>query len=799
MSLRADLVRRTRRRGVVSLLVAVVVVAIGAALAFGYWTTTGSGSASATTGTLNAPTVQQPSATGGTVHVTWTAPAGGTAPSAYYVTRTNTSTSTTVAACNTSAAQTTTSLSCDDTGVPSGTYTYAVTAVYHSWTAKGTSPSVTVSAAAKLAFTTQPSATATAGTTLGTQPVVTVQDAGGNTVTADSSSVTLALTAANGATLTCTANPKAASGGVAAFAGCRIDKVGTYTLTASDGSLTSAVSASITVSAGAAAKLAFTTQPSAAAAAGATFATQPVVTVQDAAGNTATSDASSVTLALTTPAGASLSCTTNPKSAVSGVAPFAGCRIDKPGTYTLTASDGSLTSAVSASVTVSAGAAARLAFTTQPSTTATAATAFGVQPVVTVQDAGGNTVTSDSSSVTLALTAANGATLTCTVNPKPASSGVATFAGCAIDKTGTYTLTATDGSLTSAVSTSITVSVGASAKLAFTTQPSANATGGTTLSAQPVVTVLDAGGNTVTADASSVTLALTTPGGATLTCTTNPKPASSGVATFAGCRIDKVGTYTLTATDASLTSAVSTSITVSAGAAASFLVSPSTNSPAAGVAFTVVLTAVDAGGNTATSFTGSQATAWSGATTSPAGNAPTYPSSSISFTAGVSGPLPTTLFSAGPNPVTASHGVVAGTTSLTVSPANASDLLLSTVTMRAGSSTNSLTPSCTISSTTNSVCTTASGLSGNSRSATTSVVLTDPYGNAVTAAAAIAITLASTGNVTGFAPSATTTIAAGTTTSPSFSASISNGGQPGTFTAKATVNGTATTLSASLG
>ena len=52
----------------------------------------------------------------------------------------------------------------------------------------------------------------------------------------------------------------------------------------------------------------------------------------------------------------------------------------------------------------------------------------------------------------------------------------------------------------------------------------------------------DAGGNTVTTSTSSVTLALTTPGGATLACTANPKAAVAGVATFAGCKIDKVGT-----------------------------------------------------------------------------------------------------------------------------------------------------------------------------------------------------------------------------------------------------------------
>ena len=46
--------------------------------------------------------------------------------------------------------------------------------------------------------------------------------------------------------------------------------------------------------------------------------------------------------------------------------------------------------------------------------------------------------------------------------------------------------------------------------------------------------------------------------GAVLTCTANPKAAAAGIATFAGCKIDRAGTgYTLTATSAGLTSATS--------------------------------------------------------------------------------------------------------------------------------------------------------------------------------------------------------------------------------------------------
>jgi hypothetical protein len=165
-----------------------------------------------------------------------------------------------------------------------------------------------------------------------------------------------------------------------------------------------------------------------------------------------------VDLSITTPAGATLACTEDPKSAASGVATFAGCRIDKNGTYTLTAVSSGLTNAVSASFTISVGPATKLAFTTQPSGAAVNI-AFATQPWVTVQDAGGNTVTTSGPSVTLVITPpTGGAILSCAANPRSTSSGVAIFSGCRINTAGTYTLTASaSGGITSAVSNSLII------------------------------------------------------------------------------------------------------------------------------------------------------------------------------------------------------------------------------------------------------------------------------------------------------------------------------------------------------
>jgi hypothetical protein len=99
-----------------------------------------------------------------------------------------------------------------------------------------------------------------------------------------------------------------------------------------------------------------------------------------------------------------------------------------------------------------AGPAAKLSFTTQPvSTPATAAMSPSV--VVEIEDALGNTVTSSTALVSLAI-GANPALGTLSGNkPVNAVAGVATFSRASIDKAGKgYTLSATSSGLTSATS-----------------------------------------------------------------------------------------------------------------------------------------------------------------------------------------------------------------------------------------------------------------------------------------------------------------------------------------------------------
>ena len=129
---------------------------------------------------------------------------------------------------------------------------------------------------------------------------------------------------------------------------------------------------------------------------------------------------------------------------------------------------------------------------------------------------------------------------------------------------GSYTLKATDGSLTSATSASFSVTVGAAAQLVFTTEPGGGYSG-LAWSTQPKVSVEDSGGNVVTTNASAVTLGIASqPGsGASLSCSANPVTAAKGVASFAGCKITgKAGSYTVKAADGSLTPATSSSFSL---------------------------------------------------------------------------------------------------------------------------------------------------------------------------------------------------------------------------------------------
>jgi hypothetical protein len=336
-----------------------------------------------------------------------------------------------------------------------------------------TSGTFTVNAATanKLVFTTQPSTT-TAGSSISPAVVVKVEDTYGNTITGFTGSVTISsgTTSFNGGTLSVNA-----VAGVATFSAVNPTTAGSAnTLYANGDSLPQVTSGTFTVNAATANKLVFTTQPGNGTG-GSALSTQPQVTLEDQYGNTVTGTAQNVTVAIQNnagPGGTLSGTTTVAVNTGTGVATFSGLSINKIGTgYTLTATgstvDTTAGTIVSSGFNVTVGAASQLVFTTQPSASTVAGVAFAQQPVVTIEDAGGNTVTSGADStvsVGLTLTTGTGALGgTALIN---AVNGVADFTGKGLsinyvgtDKVLTATATVTAGTRTTTTSPAFAITL----------------------------------------------------------------------------------------------------------------------------------------------------------------------------------------------------------------------------------------------------------------------------------------------------------------------------------------------------
>ena len=126
------------------------------------------------------------------------------------------------------------------TASAAGTYTLSATS---SGLTSATSTSFTITMPVKLAFVVQPSNEFT-DAPISPAVQVAIQDAGGNTVTADTDPVTLALAAGSGLGGTLTVTPQ---NGVATFSNLTLSTAGSYMLSATSSGLTSATSASFTI------------------------------------------------------------------------------------------------------------------------------------------------------------------------------------------------------------------------------------------------------------------------------------------------------------------------------------------------------------------------------------------------------------------------------------------------------------------------------------------------------------------------------------------------------------------------
>ena len=452
-----------------------------------------------------------------------------------------------------------------------------------------------------LVFSTQPSGAAGPDTTpFPTQPVVTVEDSFGNIVNASSAPVTLAISSGS---LTCTANPLAASDGSASFSGCAGNAYGNgLTLTASSSGLSSTTSASFNIT-GLPTQLIFTEQPIAGVS-GAPFTTQPVITVEDAGGSTVTASSTAITL---TASGGSLQLCTN-LTPYEGVVSVATCNFAGiVGTsYYLTATQGSLSATSGVFTPSAAGTPTQLVFTTEP-VAGLAGSAFVTQPTISVEDSAGNVTTSDAI-VTLA--SSGGSLLSC-----PAISaveGVAEFSICAFGGLDTmpYTLTATSPGLSSVMSTDFTPSGPgpASASVStFTASPAIVVDDGTT-SASLTATLEDAYTNAIPGKTIAITQGATGSVVTAVSATTN----ASGVATFTATDTNRE-IVTFSATDSTDGVAISeqpqvsfatqltppTSVALSYGATSGSIgitFSAPSNAPSSGQTYTATACTTDTAG-----------------------------------------------------------------------------------------------------------------------------------------------------------------------------------------------------------
>lgn len=426
---------------------------------------------------------------------------------------------------------------------------------------------------------------------------VTVQDAYFNTVTNYAGTVTLTSTD-GAATLPAAHLFTATDAGVFTFKGITFHTAGHQFLSISDGTSALTFTLAVDVTAAAAARLAFSQQPSSRVSTRASLGSV-AVQVQDAFGNTVPVTAPSVKLAL--PQGTLVLSGTAQGAPVGGVATFTGLSIAGHGTTHLVASAQGFADVSSADVQVVDDVAPAKPVLAQTGSTETSLT---VQWTGVGDDGNQGQLASHELrySVTpitsdAAFIAATPVSIAGPVPPGTAQS--ATISGLAAGKTYYVALKATDAHGNSARSDSLSVSTANPlvTQLAFVTQP-ANGTAGSAL-ADVRVALEDARGDVVASATTAVTLTLTGQAGFTPVTVS----AVNGVATFSGLRVDTAGAFTFTATAGALNKA-SQSFTVGAGAASKLAVSNLPASVSAGTASSVVVSVTDAFGNRLQGYTG---------------------------------------------------------------------------------------------------------------------------------------------------------------------------------------------------
>lgn len=510
--------RRIAGHAAALLLIAAVVIG-GNALAF--FSSSGSGTASAAVTKLNSTTISAATAAaGGTVTLTWgavTAPGAGSV--SYYVTRDGGEAAGT---CPTKAVPTTV-VTCKDSGVAIGEHSYTVTALWETWSAVSAVKKATITIGEATKFTIAGSTTTpVAGAAVNL--TITAKDVNNATVTTYTGSHSLVFSGAdsspagNAPTVVSnvssssavafgTATPLTFTSGVASVASSKngvlkIYEAGAASVTATEGSLTTPTPLALTVSP-AAAKSFVLAADSATPALG--EADDLTITAFDTYGNLATGYTGSKSLtfsgASSSPAGNAATATNSSGTAVAfgtatavqfseGVA-SAGegdggeVRIYKSGASTVKAAEGStVTTPTGVTLTLATGAMTKLALS---SSTATPVAGTGFNVTTTAQDVYGNTVTTYTGSKNIVFSGASASpagTQPTVVNAENVainfgsstaltfSSGVATPASSKngfmkLALPGATSVSATDGTFSTATPLALTVSIGSASKLAL--------------------------------------------------------------------------------------------------------------------------------------------------------------------------------------------------------------------------------------------------------------------------------------------------------------------------------------------
>jgi hypothetical protein len=203
---------------------------------------------------------------------------------------------------------------------------------------------------------------------------------------------------------------------------------------------------------------------------------------------------------------------------------------------------------VTFTATGTAGPAAKLVLTTSPAATAVNRAVLPTAPIVQLQDANSNAVSSANVSITASITAGGG-TLGGVTSVSTTASGTATFTSLSISGTiGQRTLTFSSPGLTSATA-NVTTTTGPAAALAKEAGDNQAAFPNTNVPIPPAVKVTDADGNVVSG--TQVTFSVTSGGGSVAGGI--PVSGTNGVATVTSWTLGAaLGTNTLSANVAGL-------------------------------------------------------------------------------------------------------------------------------------------------------------------------------------------------------------------------------------------------------